>query len=155
MARHEAVDRDSFLPLRHQIGHIGLSWVKHSSPHQKWCCCVFLLSETHTSRENLAGRCHGQAHAQWHHARGEDNGTRLQYSCLANPRDGGAWWAAVYGVSQSRTQLKRCSSNSSSSSSSHAQAHAQWHHARGGEEGNNFSVTRSNIPLRFHKKGGN
>lgn len=94
MARHEAVDRDSFLPLRHQIGHIGLSWVKHSSPHQKWCCCVFLLSETHTSRENLAGRCHGQAHAQ-------------------------------------------------------------WHHARGGEEGNNFSVTRSNIPLRFHKKGGN
>ena len=34
---------------------------------------------------------------------GEGNGTPLQYSCLENPRDGGAWWAAVYGVAQSRT----------------------------------------------------
>ena len=105
MARREAVDRDSFLPLRHQIGHIGLSWVEHSSPHQKWCCCVFLLSETHTSRENFAGRCHVQAHAQWHHARGEGNGTPLQFSCLANPMDGGAWKAAVHGVAKSRTRL--------------------------------------------------
>ena len=105
MARREAVDRDSFLPLRHQIGHIGLSWVEHSSPHQKWCCCVFLLSETHTSRENFAGRCHVQAHAQWYHARGEGNGTPLQFSCLANPMDGGGWWAAVHGVAKSRTRL--------------------------------------------------
>ena len=37
---------------------------------------------------------------------GEGNGNPLQCSCLENPRDGGAWWAAVYGVSQSRTQLK-------------------------------------------------
>ena len=34
---------------------------------------------------------------------GEGNGNPLQYSCLANPRDGGAWWAAVYGVAQSDT----------------------------------------------------
>ena len=34
---------------------------------------------------------------------GEGNGTPLQYSCLENPMDGGAWWAAVYGVAQSRT----------------------------------------------------
>ena len=34
---------------------------------------------------------------------GEGNGTPLQCSCLENPRDGGAWWAAVYGVAQSRT----------------------------------------------------
>ena len=33
------------------------------------------------------------------------NGTPLQYSCLENPMDGGAWWAAVHGVSKSRTQL--------------------------------------------------
>ena len=33
----------------------------------------------------------------------ESNGTLLQYSCLENPMDGGAWWAAVYGVAQSRT----------------------------------------------------
>ena len=46
---------------------------------------------------------------------GEGNGNPLQCSCLENPRDGGAWWAAVYGVAQSQTQLKRLSSSSSSS----------------------------------------
>ena len=45
---------------------------------------------------------------------GEGNGKLLQCSCLENPRDGGAWWAAVYGVAQSRTRLKRLSSSSSS-----------------------------------------
>ena len=44
---------------------------------------------------------------------GEDNGTPLQCSSLENPRDGGTWWAAVYGVAQSWTQLKRLSSSSS------------------------------------------
>ena len=44
---------------------------------------------------------------------GEGNGNPLQCSCLENPRDGEAWWAAVYGVAQSRTQLNRPSSNSS------------------------------------------
>ena len=43
---------------------------------------------------------------------GEGNGNPLQCSCLENPRDGGAWWAAVYGVAQSRTRLKRLSSSS-------------------------------------------
>ena len=38
---------------------------------------------------------------------GEGHGNPLQYSCLENPRDGGAWWAAVYGVTQSRTRLKQ------------------------------------------------
>ena len=45
---------------------------------------------------------------------GEGNGNPLQYSCLENPRDGGAWWAAIYGVTQNRTRLKRLSSSSSS-----------------------------------------
>ena len=45
---------------------------------------------------------------------GEGNGTPLQYFCLENPRDGEAWWAAVCGVAQSRTRLKRLSSSSSS-----------------------------------------
>ena len=35
------------------------------------------------------------------------NGNPLQCSCLENPRDGGAWWAAIYGVAQSQTRLKR------------------------------------------------
>ena len=46
---------------------------------------------------------------------GEGNGNPLQCSCLENPRDREAWWAAVYGVAQSRTRLKQLSSSSSSS----------------------------------------
>ena len=49
---------------------------------------------------------------------GEGNGNPLQCSCLENPRDGGAWWAAISGVAQSRTRLRQLSSSSSSSSSS-------------------------------------
>ena len=47
---------------------------------------------------------------------GEGNGNPLQCSCLETPRDGGAWWAAIYGVAQSRTRLKRLSSSSNSCS---------------------------------------
>ena len=46
---------------------------------------------------------------------GGGNGNPLQCSCPENPRDGGAWWAAVSGVAQSRTRLKRLSNSSSSS----------------------------------------
>ena len=45
---------------------------------------------------------------------GGGNGNPLQYSCLENLRDGGAWWAAICGVAQSQTRLKRLSSSSSS-----------------------------------------
>ena len=45
----------------------------------------------------------------------EGNGNPLQYSCLENPRDRGAEWAAIYGVAQSQTRLKRLSSSCSSS----------------------------------------
>ena len=45
---------------------------------------------------------------------GEGNGNPLQFSCLENPKDRAAWWAAVYGVTQSRTQLTLLSSSSSS-----------------------------------------
>ena len=45
---------------------------------------------------------------------GEGNGNSLQCSCLENPRDGGAWWAALCGVAQSRTRRKQLSSSSSS-----------------------------------------
>jgi len=44
---------------------------------------------------------------------GEGNGNPLQCSCLESPRDGGAWWAAIYGVVQSRTRLQQLSSSSS------------------------------------------
>ena len=53
---------------------------------------------------------------------GEGNGNPLQCSCLENPKDGGAWWAAIYGVTQSRTRLKQLSS----SSSSRKRLHLSW-----------------------------
>ena len=43
---------------------------------------------------------------------GKGNGNPLQYSCLENPRDRGAWWTAIYGVAQGRTRLKQLSSSS-------------------------------------------
>ena len=60
---------------------------------------------------------------------GEGNGTPLQYSCLGNPRDGGAWWAAIYGVTQSRTRLKWLSSSSSRASITVSKSHQEtgWH----------------------------
>ena len=70
---------------------------------------------------------------------GEGNGNPLQYSCLENPSDGGAWWAAIYGVSQSWTRLKQLSSSSSSNSSfqigSQPGQHPDWERLRAGGEG--------------------
>ena len=56
---------------------------------------------------------------------GEGNGNPLQCSCLENPRDSGAWWAADCGVTQSRTRLKRLSSSSGGSSSSSSSSYSQ------------------------------
>ena len=56
---------------------------------------------------------------------GEGNGNPLQCSCLEKPRDGGAWWAAIYGVAQSQTRLKWLNSSSSGfSSGARAAEHA-------------------------------
>ena len=86
----------------------------------------------------LPGKCHGQRslvgcspwgryesdtterlHFHFSLSRiGEGNGNPLQCSCLENPRDRGAWWAAVFGVAQSRTRLKRLSSSSNHHSGS-------------------------------------
>ena len=52
-----------------------------------------------------------------HECIGEGNGNPLQYSCLENPRDRGAWWAAICGVAQSQTRLKWLSSSSSNKAS--------------------------------------
>ena len=54
---------------------------------------------------------------------GEGNGNPLQCSCLENPRDGGAWWAAVYGVAQSQTRLRWLSSSRLKRTYSRAQKH--------------------------------
>ena len=57
---------------------------------------------------------------------GEGNGNPLQCSCLENPRDGGAWWAAVYGVAQSWTRLKWLSSSSNKSMITTSQSILLW-----------------------------
>ena len=68
---------------------------------------------------------------------GEGNGNQLQCSCLETPRDGGAWWAAVYGIAQSWTRLKRLSSSSSRteyrtrvSPSFYKSLHLSWYNPR-------------------------
>ena len=82
---------------------------------------VFLPGKSHGQR-SLAGRSPSgryesdmterlHCHFSLSHI-GEGNGSPLQCSCLENPRDGGARWAAVYGVAQSRTRLKPLSSSS-------------------------------------------
>ena len=84
---------------------------------------VLLPGESHGQR-SLVG-CSPWGHSESHTTErlhfhfslsciGEGNGNPLQCSCLENPRDGRAWWAAVYGVAQGRTRLKRLSSSSSS-----------------------------------------
>ena len=70
---------------------------------------------------------------------GEGNGNPLQCSCLENPRDGGAGWAAIYGVAQSQTRLTRLSSNSSSSSNTLCYKHSSCC----------FSNTNTNLPWSF------
>ena len=60
---------------------------------------------------------------------GEGNGNPLQCPCLEDPRDSGAWWAAVYGAAQGRTRLKQLSSSSSSSRGFlHSLAHGSFGH---------------------------
>ena len=104
-----------------------------------------LISPSHSIRRRqwqptpvlLPGKSHGQRSlvgcspwgrqesdtTEWFHfhfslsCTGEGNGNPLQCSCLENPRDGGAWGAAIYGITQSRTRLKWLSSSSSSSHS--------------------------------------
>ena len=54
---------------------------------------------------------------------GEGNGNPLQRSCLENPRDWGAWWAAVYGVTQGRPRLKQLSSRESKTEDAISKVH--------------------------------
>ena len=66
------------------------------------CCSPWGCTQSDTTEQMKGTDCIG-----------EENGNPLQYSCLENPRDGGDWWAAISGVAQNRTRLKRLSSSSS------------------------------------------
>ena len=98
---------------QHNIGKQLSFWRRKQQPTP-----VFLPREF-CGQRSLVGSCpwgHTEletTEVTLHACIGEGNGNPLQYSCLENPRDSGAWWAAVYGVAQSRKQLKRLSSSSS------------------------------------------
>ena len=91
---------------------------------RQWHPTPVLLPGKSHGRRSLVGcnpwGCWGSDTTEWLHfhfslsCTGEGNGNPLQCSCLENPRDGEAWWAAVYGVTQSQTWLKWLSSSSSS-----------------------------------------
>ena len=71
-------------PVKVTNGGFPVSWLR------PWCQTLRFVGEDFET---------GSTHS------GEGNGTPLQYSCLENPMDGGAWWAAVHGVAKSRTRL--------------------------------------------------
>ena len=87
---------------------------------RRWHPTPVLLPGKSHGRRSLVGcspwGCKESDMTEWLHFHfslsciGEGNGNPLQYSCLENPRDRGAWWAAIYGVAQ--TRLKRLSSSS-------------------------------------------
>ena len=108
--------------------HVEVSWFTLLySRNQHW------RRQWHPTPVLLPGKSHGQRSlvgcSSWGHEEldtterlhfhfslsciGEGNGYPLQCSCLENPRDGGVWWAAVYGVTQSWKRLKRLSRSSS------------------------------------------
>ena len=84
--------------------------------------CLFRRRQWQPTPVLLPGKSHGRREESDMTERlhfslsyiGEGNGNPLQCSCLENPRDSWAWWAAVYGVAQNWTQLKRLTSSSSS-----------------------------------------
>ena len=105
------------LPNLHNHFHLDNTW------RRKWQPTPVLLPGKSHGRRSLVG-CSPWGHeesdtTEWLHFHfslsciGEGNGNPIQCSCLENPRVGGGWWAAVYGVTQSRTRLKRLSSSSS------------------------------------------
>ena len=93
-----------------------LMWFSFIDWRRQWHPTPVLLpGKSHGGRSLVGcspwGRCESHMTERLHFhfslsCIGEGNGNPLQCSCLENPRDGGAWWAAVYGVAQSRTRLK-------------------------------------------------
>ena len=127
-------------PVSHAALFWWSSWVFTWPTQSHTACALGKVNSTprrrqwHPTPVLLPGKSHGQRSlvgcspwggeesdtTEWLHfhfslsCTGEGNGNPLQCSCLENPRDGGAWWATVYGVTQSRTQLKWLSSSSNS-----------------------------------------
>ena len=117
VARPRIVELKNYWVVR-KISFINLSFCKWENMVQVMCCpekATAIHSSTLVWRISWTGCClWGREESdttEWLHFHfslsciGEGNGNPLQCSCLENPRGGGAWWAAVYGVAQSPTQL--------------------------------------------------
>ena len=111
-----------FFPLKKSVTRIydllSISWEKVMAPHSStlarkipWMEEPGRLQSMGSLESDMTERLHFHFSLS---CIGEGNSNPLQCSCLENPRDGEAWWAAISGVTQSRTQLKRLSSSSSS-----------------------------------------
>jgi len=93
--------------------HLGQETEKAMAPHSSTLAWKVPWTEEPGGLQSMESWRVGHEWATSLSCIGEGNGNPLQCSCLENPRDGRAWWAAVYEVAQSRTQLKRLSSSSS------------------------------------------
>ena len=102
-----------FLELEYKYLLVGLFLEKAMAPHSSTLAWKIPWMEEPGRLQSMGSlRVRHDFHFSLSRS-GEGNGNPLQCSCLENPRDGGAWWAAIYGVAQSQTQLKRLSSSSS------------------------------------------
>ena len=93
-----------------EVGGLSDNWTPDSEPSCSWIESVSMVFLTEHSERKPPEELWSQVvtFQSLELARGRDgegNGNPLQYSCLENPMDGGAWWAAVHGVEKSRTRL--------------------------------------------------
>ena len=103
------------------IGRLGLPYIHHlekaMAPHSSILAWKIPWMEEAGRLQSMGSLRVGHDWALHFHFSlsciGEGNGNPLQCSCLENPRDGGAWWDAIYGGAQSQTRLKRLSSSGS------------------------------------------
>ena len=128
MAKRQKSNKQDFWPyvIKFMVWCCKKEWVEKTNSRwcrrRQWHSTPVLLPGKSYGRRSLVG-CSPWGHeesgmTEWLHFHfslpriGEGNGNPHQCSCLENPRDGRTWWAAIYGVAQSRTRLKRLSSSS-------------------------------------------
>ena len=98
--------REEFNSDNHFIYYCRQESEKAIAPHSSTLACKIPWTEEPGWLQSMGSLRVGHDLATSLSCTEEGNGNPLQCSCLENPRDGGAWWAAIYGVAQSQTRLK-------------------------------------------------